>query len=95
MECVRVCICSMEEAMVSFINKLAWFLRFPSTTCDALAPHRTKHSYVIDLRLCRGVFNHKPMTRLLEVTANFCLYCDSWYCMTVFGESLDCRLGFS
>jgi hypothetical protein len=49
---VCVCVCSMEEAMVSFINKLAWFLRFPSTTCDALAPHRTKHSYVIDLWLC-------------------------------------------
>jgi hypothetical protein len=54
-----VCVCSMEEAMVSFINKLAWFLRFPSTTCDALlalAPHRTKHAYVIALWLCRGVF---------------------------------------
>jgi hypothetical protein len=88
-----VCVCSMEEAMVSFINKLAWFLRFPSTTCDALlalAPHRTKHAYVIALWLCRGVFlNHKPMTCLLEVTTDFCLYCDSWYRMTVFtGDGL-------
>ena len=94
----------MKEAMVSFINKLAWFLRrvrFPSTSCDALLalPAAQNTQYVM-LWLCRVAFNcsrwnHKPMTRLLEVTANFCLYCDSWYCMTVFGESLDCRLGFS
>ena len=87
--------CSVQEAMVSFINKLAWFLRFPSTTVtpSLLAPHRTKHSYVMPcgcVDVVVAFLNHKPMTCLLEVTTNFCLYHDSWCRMTIVSDD---RLG--
>jgi hypothetical protein len=80
-----MCVCLQYGRGNGVVYKQACVVSaFPLYDCDAL-PTAQNTRTSLPCGCVVAFFNHKPMTRLLKVTTDFCLYIvASWYRMTMF-----------